>query len=142
MIETIIGRQFPEKVIPLINEAKKSIDIVVFDWRWYPNDPGCSVQLFNQAVVRAVRAGVSVRAITNSNEIVETLQKVGAQAKKLITQNLVHAKLMIIDDKIVVIGSHNYTQMAFQMNLEISVILRDVENISAFYKFFNDLWLS
>ena len=141
-METIIGRQFPEKVIPLINEAKKSIDIIVFDWRWYPNDPGNSVQLFNQSIVRAVRSGVCVRAIANSKEIVETLQKVGAQAKKLLTKNLVHAKIMIIDNKIVVIGSHNYTQMAFQMNYEISVILRDVENMSNFADFFSDLWLS
>ena len=141
-METIIRRQFPEKVIPLINEAKKSIDIIVFDWRWYPNDPGNSVQLFNQSIVRAVRSGVCVRAIANSKEIVETLQKVGAQAKKLLTKNLVHAKIMIIDNKIVVIGSHNYTQMAFQMNYEISVILRDVENMSNFADFFNDLWLS
>jgi hypothetical protein len=31
MIESIVGSQFPKKVIPLIDSAKKSIDIVVFD---------------------------------------------------------------------------------------------------------------
>ncbi len=56
-METIIGKEFPQKVIPLIEQAKTSIDIVVFDWRWYPQDPGASVQLFNQAIVRAVRRG-------------------------------------------------------------------------------------
>jgi len=141
-METIIGSQFPQKVIPLINEAKKSIDIIVFDWRWYPNDPGNAVQLFNQTIVRAVRRGVCVRVITNSQEIVEILKNVGVQAKKLLTKNLVHAKIMIIDENLVVIGSHNYTQHAFQMNYELSVILRDAENISDFPNYFNKLWLS
>jgi hypothetical protein len=49
MIEAISGKQFPEKVIPLLDNSVKSIDIVVFDWRWYPNDPAASAQLFNQA---------------------------------------------------------------------------------------------
>ena len=142
MEETIIGKQFPDKVIPLIDKSVKSIDIIVFDWRWYPQDPGASVQLFNQAIVRAVRRGVKVRVITNSGDIVSILNNLGCQAKKLVSKNLVHAKMIILDSEIVVIGSHNYTQSAFQMNYEISVILRDCENISDFFSFFNNLYNS
>jgi len=142
MIEAIIGRQFVEKVIPLINEAKKSIDIIVFDWRWYANDAGSSVQLFNQSIVRAVRRGVRVRAIVNNSSILTTLVSLGCLARKLETKNLVHAKMMVLDSEIVVIGSHNYTQHAFTMNYELSVILRDEENISDFANFFNQLWPS
>jgi phosphatidylserine/phosphatidylglycerophosphate/cardiolipin synthase-like enzyme len=142
MVETIIGRQFPDKVIPLINEAKSSISIIVFDWRWYSNDPGASAQLFNQAILRAVRRGVCVKAIVNSPDILNTLNSQGCQAKKLSIKNLVHCKLMIIDNEVVVVGSHNYTQNAFQMNYEFSVILRDVENISDFFNFFDNLWQS
>ena len=68
-MDTIIGKEFPDKVIPLIDNAKYTIDIVVFDWRWYPQDPGASVQLFNQSIVRSVRRGVKVRAIANRNQI-------------------------------------------------------------------------
>jgi phosphatidylserine/phosphatidylglycerophosphate/cardiolipin synthase-like enzyme len=139
-METIVGKQFPKKVIPLIEQAKRTIDIVVFDWRWYPQDPGASVQLFNQAIVRAVRRGVKVRAITNSEDIIKILKSVGVEAKKLISQKLVHAKLMILDNEKVIIGSHNYTQSAFQMNFEISVILDKLENISDFFSFFNNLY--
>jgi len=141
-MQTIIGRQFPKTVIPLIESAKKTIDIIVFDWRWYPQDPGAAVQLFNQSIVRAVRRGVKVRAIANSNEIVKTLKSVGVEAKRLISVNLVHAKLMIIDSEKIIIGSHNYTQSAFQMNYEISVVLDKPENISDFFSFFNSLWQS
>lgn len=140
MIETIIGSQFPKKVIPLIENAVKSIEIIVFDWRWYPQDPGASVQLFNQAIVRAVRRGVKIRVIANNDEIVRVLKSVGCEAKKLKTASLVHCKFMIIDDGLVITGSHNYTQSAFQMNLEASVIFEDLEAALSLKNFFKNLW--
>lgn len=142
MPETIFGKQFSQKVIPLIDSAKKSIDIVVFDWRWYPQDPGSAVQLFNQAIVRAVRRGVKTRAIVNNDEILSTLNALGVLAKRLTARNLVHAKMIIFDNEKAVVGSHNYTASAFQMNFEVSVILDHSENIAELASFFNNLYNS
>jgi len=139
-METIIGSQFPKVVIPLIDKAKFSIDIVVFDWRWYPQDPGASVQLFNQAIVRASRRGVKVRAIANNDEIVNILNQNGCQAKRLLTSKLVHPKIMIIDEETAITGSHNYTQSAFQMNYEVSMILHGREEIQRLIDFFKNLY--
>jgi phosphatidylserine/phosphatidylglycerophosphate/cardiolipin synthase-like enzyme len=139
--DIIIGKQFADKVIPLINGAKNSIKTVVYDWRWYPNDPGNAVQLFNQAIVRAVKRGVQTQAIVNNDSILAKLKSIGVQAKILQITGIVHAKLMIIDDKTVIIGSHNYTHNAFVVNQEISVALFDCENIADFNNFFNTLWL-
>jgi phosphatidylserine/phosphatidylglycerophosphate/cardiolipin synthase-like enzyme len=139
-IEAIIGSQFPKVVIPKIDNAKKSIKIVVFDWRWYPNDPANPCQLFNQSIVRAIGRGVRVSVVANNFDIIETLKEVGASAKKLVTKNLVHAKLMIIDDLLVIIGSHNYTQSAFTMNYEISAMYEDAESAKMFSGFFQNLY--
>jgi len=139
-MQAIIGKQYPKIVIPKIDEAKKSIDIIMFDWRWYPNDPGASVQLFNQSLVRAGRRGVNVRAITNFGDIVKTLEKVGVKAKKLQSKNLVHAKIIIIDESIVIIGSHNFTQNAFNMNFEISCMFENSDNAKEYLQYFNNLW--
>ena len=139
-MQAIIGKQFPKIVIPKIDEAKKSIFIVVFDWRWYPNDPANPVQLFNQALVRAVRRGVVVKAIANFPDIVKTLEKVGVQAKKVSTQNLVHAKIILIDDYFCIIGSHNFSVPAFTTNYELSVGFEDPETIKEFSQFFDSLW--
>jgi len=139
-MQAIIGKQYPKIVIPKIDEAKKSIDIIMFDWRWYPNDPGASVQLFNQSLVRAGRRGVNVRAITNFGDIVKTLEKVGVKAKKLRSKNLVHAKIIIIDESIVIIGSHNFTQNAFNMNFEISCMFENSDNAKEYLQYFNNLW--
>ena len=140
MIQTLSGRQFPAQVIPLIEAAKQSIDIVVYAWVWYPSDPGAVCQLFNQAIIRASRRGVKIRAILNNDQTLRVLESQNIQAKILRTTRLVHAKLMIIDSEKVITGSHNYTQFAFQANLELSVII-DEENIATdFNIFFNNLW--
>ena len=139
-MESIIGKQFPAKVIPLIDNAKQSIDIVVFDWRWYADNPANPVQLFNHAIVRAVRRGVVVRAIANSNDIISVLNSVGVKAKKPATPNLIHSKIIIIDNETMVIGSHNYSQSAFTMNHEASIIIKGAENILNFNNYFSNLY--
>jgi len=140
MIESIIGREFPDKVIPLINNAKNSIKIVVFDWRWYPNDPSNPVQLFNQSIARACARGVSVSCIANHTDIISSLQSVGASAKKLSVPNLVHVKMMLIDENILIVGSHNYTQHAFCQNYELSVLITGESDLKNYIDFFNNLW--
>lgn len=141
MIDLIIGNQFSKKVIPLIESAKQSISIIVFDWRWYPNDPGNPVQLFNQALIRAQGRGLNIRVITNIKEVVSILSQQGIKAKKLITPNLVHCKFMIIDNEILVIGSHNYTSKAFTDNYEVSVVINDKDACNRLVSFFNALFV-
>lgn len=124
MLEYISGREYPQKVIPLIEQAVKSIKIIVFDWRWYPQMPGATVQIFNQAIIRAARRGVKITAITNNDQINNVLKDNKIRAKRIKTKKLMHCKLMIIDELTVITGSHNYTQSGFDHNIELSVIIK------------------
>ena len=139
-MEFLIGEQFPDKVIPLINEAKKSIQIIVFEWIWYPNNNTKSIQLFNQSIVRARNRGVNIEVVANSIPIVKVLNGLNIKARKLSTRKLIHSKVMIIDEKDVVIGSHNYTQNAFTSNFEVSVYIKEAENIKTLLTHFNYLY--
>jgi phosphatidylserine/phosphatidylglycerophosphate/cardiolipin synthase-like enzyme len=47
---------------------------------------------------------------------------------------------MIIDDKIVITGSHNFTQSAFDTNFELSVVLESDKDQLDFVQFFNNLY--
>lgn len=139
-MEAIIGKQFPQKVIPLIDLAVSSIKIVVFDWRWYRNDPANPVQLFSQAIIRAVRRGVKVSVIGNNLEVFKILGEQGVVCRKPKVQNLVHAKMIIFDDKDLVIGSHNFSQNAFTMNFEVSTYIPDCPDVVEYLRFFESLW--
>jgi len=140
MVDLILGKEFTDKVIPFIDQAKKSVHIVVFDWRWYPNDVGSPAQLFNQSIVRASKRGVEVLAVTNFDSIAKTLARCGVIAKKLAEPALVHVKLMLIDGKIAILGSHNYTQNAFCLNYEVSAIIDDVPTTERLQEYFRNIW--
>jgi phosphatidylserine/phosphatidylglycerophosphate/cardiolipin synthase-like enzyme len=137
--KAIIGKQFTKEVIQIIENAKKSIRIVVFDWRWYPNNKQNPVQKFNQAIIQARRRGVEIKVITNMNDVIKILKTEGCEARKPLTPRLIHAKLMIVDDRIVINGSHNYTQSAFTMNHEVSTMIEDEQLAKSYIEFFNNL---
>ena len=139
LIDSIFGPEFPKKVIPLIQAAKNSIKIIVFDWRWYPNDVGCAAQLFNQEIVASRRRGIDIHVKTNIQDTARVLRSQGIKVTHPQNRRLLHCKIIIIDDKHLVIGSHNYTQNAFTSNHEASVIIMDYSDILKFVSFFNSL---
>lgn len=139
-IETIIGGEYPEKVGKLVDTAIFSIDILMFDWRWYKNDISHPLQIFNQKLVRAVRRGVTVRCITNYPELIETLNLLGFCAKKWPNTSLLHSKLIIIDNEVVISGSHNLTGNAFCSNIETSIISTDQNLVKTFKDYFTNIW--
>lgn len=123
--EILIGKQYTKEIVSRINSATKNIFVFMYDWRWYKNDFSCDMSLINQSLVRAVRRGVKVNAILNSSEVIETLQSLGINAVKWQDNHLMHAKAVIIDEWVSVIGSHNFSESAMGTNLEISQISED-----------------
>ena len=136
----IVGSDYPKKVVKLIDDAKKNIDIVVYDWRWYPDQPAHAVQQFNIALVRAVQRGVKIRAIINTPLIIKTLNKVGIKARQLRDKRVVHTKMIILDDTTLVIGSHNFTRNAFGSNIETSVAVEIPKDVTRFRELFENLY--
>lgn len=139
-VQAIIGSEFPDKVIPLIRKAQGSISILVFDWRWYPDSPESPVQIFNQAIVQAKLRGVTIKVIANHLDIVDRLKRLKIDARKAFSKTLVHSKLMIIDETVCVLGSHNYTASAFNKNFECSVIITGQEEVAPFLNYFNKIF--
>lgn len=128
--EILIGRAFAQEVIPLINNAKKSIDIIVYNWLWYPNETGSKIQNFNQEIVQANKRGIEVKAVVQKTLIAEILRRENIKVRKIESGRVLHTKLMIIDDKIAILGSHNYTMNAFNINYEVSVIIHDPDIVA------------
>jgi len=140
MTEIIIGKEFPQKVIPLIRQAKKSIDIVVYYWVWYPDQIGSEIQKFNNAIIAAKKRGLKVRVITNSQKIIDILKGNKVEAKKIDSKYILHAKNILIDEESAVVGSHNYTMSAFTTNFEVSIMTQNKEVVARLTQFFKNLW--
>jgi phosphatidylserine/phosphatidylglycerophosphate/cardiolipin synthase-like enzyme len=136
----VIGADFPKKIIPLLDGATRNIDLITYDWRWYANQPGHPVQQFNIALVRAVKRGVHVRALVNKADLLPTLKSVGINARVTKDARTLHAKLLTIDSKTLVIGSHNITRNAFSHNIEASVVVEIPRGETRFHEFFSNLY--
>jgi len=137
---TIIGKEFADKIIPLIEQSKKSIDIIVYDWKWYPDQVGSAIQRFNNAIINSAKKGKKVRVITTSNFINRTLSELNIQTKKWSSRKTLHTKLTLIDNQIAILGSHNYTMNAFTINYEVSVIIREEAVVKRLNQYFENLW--
>ena len=125
MLQTIIGHEYPDIVTPLIQKAQHSIDILVYDWRWYPTEPQSKCQLFNLAIVEASQRGVKVNALVNAYVVPRVLSLHTLHVKRVNTRTLMHIKMIIIDKKIAVVGSHNFSKNAFENNHEASMLFDD-----------------
>jgi phosphatidylserine/phosphatidylglycerophosphate/cardiolipin synthase-like enzyme len=117
--------EFTEKVVPLINESKKEIYICVFDWRISNYEFTSEASKFNQALLNAKSRGVNIKCLVNDANLTRLLNDHGIYAKSFRGKKFIHAKCILIDDDISIIGSHNLTYPAFETNLELSVIIFD-----------------
>lgn len=139
MTQIIIGREYPQVLTPLIEQAQHSIEILVFDWRWYANEPNSNVQKFNSAILQASKRGVKVRALVNNNIIPTILQLENLSVKRVGTKSMMHVKMIILDQKKLVIGSHNFSKNAFEFNHEVSLLVEDEAVIARARKYFEML---
>jgi phosphatidylserine/phosphatidylglycerophosphate/cardiolipin synthase-like enzyme len=136
----IFGNEYPKKVIPLVREAKKNIEIIVYSWRWYYDDMASPVMIFNQAILEKANRGIPVRAITQDKSIIPILKKSKVRVLEKKIEKVIHAKLLLIDDRITILGSHNFTKRAFESNLELSNIHFDEAFTKNYKDFFENLW--
>lgn len=139
-MKAIVGANFIDEVIPLIKNAKKNIDIVSYDWRWYSDQPDHPIQIFNIAVANAIKRGVFVRAVLNNSAFLASFLSVGIRARALKDKRTLHAKMILIDDEIAIVGSHNLSKNAMAHNVELSLIADIPEGDNRLKNFFNNLY--
>lgn len=139
MLQVVAGPEYADVVTELVRTAKSSIKMLIYDWRWYSHDPGSKIQKFNQEIIRQANAGVVVRALVNSDFMKGRIDESKVSIRQVDTSRIMHAKMLIFDEKIVVVGSHNLTKNAFELNHEVSVIFDDVDGVARCNKFYDGL---
>jgi phosphatidylserine/phosphatidylglycerophosphate/cardiolipin synthase-like enzyme len=90
--------------------------------------------------------GVDVRIIVDSRvtaSMIEQLQKTGGlDGKKILRQDHVHNKGMIVDDHTVVIGSQNWSTEGVDTNRDASVVINNPEMVTYWEAIFLSDWQS
>jgi len=141
-IRTIIPVFSPEngaEIIDLINNAENSIDIEMYVF---------TSKDVIEALERARNRGIKIRIILERDTIgggnSETYFDLASKGFNIRyasdTYKLTHSKIMIIDDKIVFVGSHNFSNSAIYENREASVIINDIKTAEEFIRIFDIDW--
>ena len=150
-ITPAIASDYPKVVMPLVEQATTSIDILMYEWKWYGHESAGGVQKLSLAICAAAHRGVRVRIILNVESMGHAITKINTKTRGFLERAgcevkwgqvgvATHAKMMVLDDQILVLGSHNYSKGAFSRNQEASIIVEGREEIAAYRQYFNDLW--
>lgn len=139
-VKTLINSDYYSFLLNAIDKAKKSISVLMYDWRWYSDDPTCPAQQINQALVRAKKRGVSVRVVFGSCSSPDDVSSAGLPYSKYTGAGILHCKLFIVDDDLTLLGSHNLTNNALELNQEISCAVFDEGIATDVKKYFDNLW--
>jgi len=145
-IEVVNDREYFDRVFELIDSADTSIHLVMFEIKYYKKYPDSEVNQLVEKLIQKNSEGVDVKIIVDQfltdERAVEVLNKSGVDIKWDSTSVTTHNKLMIVDGRVVLIGSTNWSYYSFSKNHESNVIFHDKESAEQFERYFEKLWQS
>jgi cardiolipin hydrolase len=131
------GEDCRRQLLDLLVSARESIDISVFT---------ISDDRLSDAILATHKRGVSVRLITDNDKArdqgsdVFYLIDLGLPVRMDASENHMHHKFAVIDKKILVNGSFNWTRSATDYNQENILVTDEPKLVTAYLNEFEDLW--
>ncbi len=132
------GEDCRRQLLDLLVSARESIDISVFT---------ISDDRLSDAILAAHKRGVNVRLITDNDKArdqgsdIYYLIDLGLPVRMDSSENHMHHKFAVIDKKILVNGSFNWTRSATDYNQENILVTDEPKLVSAYLEEFESLWL-
>jgi cardiolipin hydrolase len=131
------GDECIRRLLSLLGAARRSLDICVFT---------ITDDRITSAIVAAQRRGVAVRIISDNDKAgdlgsdIEGLEKAGVKVRLDDSPHHMHHKFVVVDGKLLLNGSFNWTRSASLNNQENFLISDDARFVAAFAKEFEKLW--
>jgi phosphatidylserine/phosphatidylglycerophosphate/cardiolipin synthase-like enzyme len=147
-IQVINDRDYYPAVKELFEEADDSIHIVLYGSKYYTFDSrGDNVQVNSllEELGEAAERGVDVKVVFDESwdGIVDTaihLKSLGVDVVFDKKGKTTHSKFIVMDGKIVVVGSTNWSYSALQKNHEANVLIHSSEIASEYEDYFDEIW--
>ena len=124
-------------IISQINAAVKQLNICVFT---------ISDDSITDAILTSHKRGTDIRIITDNDKShdqgsdIEQIARAGISVKMDRTENHMHHKFMVTDEKALITGSYNWTRSAAKFNQENIVLSRESGLVKSYLKEFDNLW--
>lgn len=151
LVTPLPGQTFIGVLIDTINQAKYSLDIIQYQWNFYPAEPSSQIQQLNRTILAKAQNGLKVRVLLNKEGREQHLMAINMKAARFLgeagvivkfgrTFPITHAKTWLFDDDVVILGSHNLSKRSVTVNNECSVLIKGRVVAVEFKRYFNALW--
>jgi len=121
---------------------------MMFEMGYYEHHPDSPSNLLIKGLIDAGKRGVKVEVILEVNKGEDRTTKRNRQTGKMLSKagveviyesplKTTHAKLMIVDNSLVLLGSTNWTYYALTDNHEASVLIRSNKTAEELIGYFN-----
>lgn len=127
-----------QRLLQMLDEVRQTIDICVFT---------ITEDRIANTLVQLHQRGIAIRIISDDDKALDLGSDVNALAQKGISirfdrsTNHMHHKFAILDNRLLLNGSFNWTRSAFLYNQENIVISDQPKLLHAFQQEFDKLWL-
>jgi hypothetical protein len=143
------GHEFYELLLQNIRDANK-IKVLMFEATYTFGDSSAPDSKLLDEIKNANERGADLQLLFDDPKYYEiyggkqflTKNNIPHKLDDKTTGNLqrIHAKAVLIDDKILIIGSHNWNRDSLDSSSEASIITRNPDTISAFLNIFEQKW--
>lgn len=150
-VTPINNRDYAPAVAKLINTARKNISIMLYQARYYPEHPDSITNMFVADLIRARQRGVEVRVIVDTGEwnpggaknqyntdFVDRLTTAGVQIWEDNPGDVSHQKVIMADDVVTVVSSHNWLHYSLTSNNEVAAVVYSPEVNAWFRRYFDN----
>src|SRR4030042_1471901 len=135
-MEILTDQDFLIKAKEIIAEAKTTIEISTFKAEYNEKPIGKKLKELVDLISRKAKEGVTTLLLLNWNQehksvartniqAMQILRSNGVQARHLKSNRCNHAKLIIVDSKKAIIGSHNLSVRSCGFNFEMSPLINN-----------------
>ena len=136
-----------KQVLKELGKAKKSVKITIYNFTHkkiakrlkYIAKKGIKVKIIYDFESTVQKRNKSTIYYLSKYKNIETFRIKGKFAKRKKYYGKMHQKIALIDDKVLILGSANWSYSGFGKNYEVVLILKDKDLAKKYSKFFDSL---
>jgi phosphatidylserine/phosphatidylglycerophosphate/cardiolipin synthase-like enzyme len=137
-VQLVTDAQYFPVAKKMIQEAKSSIQVMMFEMGYYNEHPNTPSNHLVKELINAKKREVKVEVILEARDAEDRTTKRNRHTGKILSEGGVdviydslskttHAKFMVVDGRLTLLGSTNWTYYALTDNHEASVFIRSKE---------------
>jgi len=149
-VQLVVDSQYFQVAKKIIREAKTSIQIMMFEMGYYDKYPNTPSNLLIKELIAAKRRGVRVEVILEVKEGRDRTTERNRHTGRILSDEGVgviydslfkttHAKWMVVDGHLALVGSTNWTYYALTNNNEVSVLIRSKQVAKELVDYFDQV---